>query len=514
MLDNDIDLDDQAALDTTFIEVWSDDGRPRVLNAAISLLWSDSARTAISSLVVSKILGMLEHRSRQLCLDALHAISTLVQYAKIRIAICSSPNSSTECSTSILNRIVVLLRHKESTIQHSAHDAVMALGLHDDARAAIFSGDSFFEVASLLHTSLCHHGEPHPTVHQLLHCYNVSPYICDMIPAVISGLEDGPRHMGPNILAALILIMQYTKTRVSISPDVISQIGALLAHPKWIPTVHRLSALIVLMQYDELRPYFPFSQTMSRIIPLLTFLEESQDSEDRIIPALLAYLAYNDVQNLPSTVEQIVQSIRGYKDHKNLKLLEGILRRDGAVPLLGPILCHKVFSQLQHSPNVGSSYADLILMLPNSFDISSDDMALLVATLRDPNAHSLQCCADIVMHFAPNDRFRTGILRANILSICLSLLRCPNTTAIALAMIIEFSRYDDIREHLIKTVEIVHELVVMMTGRQWEHRHGGLKALLALDLFRSHPADPQWARDIDFDNEIIAVSQSARVAIG
>ncbi|KAJ7643060.1 hypothetical protein DFH06DRAFT_601618 [Mycena polygramma] len=276
MLENDEDFDDQTALCDSQDSLPSDDGRPCAFNAAIALLWSDDARTSLSGMVVSKIIVMLEdeqHIIRQL--DALSAIATSVQYPDIREAICS--RSKSENSTSIIYNTLSLLRHENADIRRNAYDVVLALVVYDDSHALLFSGETFFEVASLLRDDSL------PSMYELRSHHDCDTFICEMIPAVVSKLQDGP---GTKTLAALILIMQTAQGGEAISPDLMSQIGSLLADPKWRIERHTLRCFIDLMQYDKLRPYFPFSQTAARILPLLRSARWTE------IEGLLTYLSY------------------------------------------------------------------------------------------------------------------------------------------------------------------------------------------------------------------------------
>ncbi|KAJ7643056.1 hypothetical protein DFH06DRAFT_1213614 [Mycena polygramma] len=444
-------------------------------------------------MVVSKIRVMLQHQSSDIRLHALLAIPELVQYTDIRAAICLSSEFNTEDSASIIINIVLLLGNDLSSgIRHSAHYAVMALGAYDNTRAAIFSGQSFFEIAYLLHTSLFRHGEPHGTVHRLLQDYDVSTYICEMIPMVVSGLEDGPPHEAPKVLAALILIMQNKKARESISPDLISQMGALLADFKW-DDEQTLDSYIVLMQCDEFRPYFPFAQTTMKILPLLKHSEE-----DIVIRGLLGYIHSksmdwalmftDDVQNLPATVEQILAQIDGPGSSSYLRLMRGIMELDGAASVVAPLVCREVFLKLQHAKpgkQLEESYTELILMLPSSFDIPFDNQKTLMAILIDSDFSMIEYAVKIVLHFAPNVNFRGELLRSNLLSVCFKFLRDPHTMHIALQMIIQFSEYGDIRIPLINTPGMVHELLAMMKAgtSDIDRWYVGLRGLMALNLF-------------------------------
>ncbi|KAJ7813725.1 hypothetical protein B0H14DRAFT_2852092 [Mycena olivaceomarginata] len=263
------------------------------------------------------------------------------------------------------------------------------------------------------------------------------------------------------------ILVQYYDFRTFIcSGHTIYKVIDMLADTDLDVQQRAVGIITTLACYDEGWRFFYSPPTTSRIFPLLKHLEGRVLADD-LITTLVACVTHDDVQNLPSTVERILECLNGTKDSNYLLLMKGLIARQSAnknLFNLNTALTNRIVlkAAIAHA-HVRDSYTKLTLMLPPSFTIPYDDRKQLISLLKNPNPTVL-----------------------NVFGVCMRLLRRQDTATMALDIITEFAKYEDTRSSMIQpTSWIMYELLTMLRAgsTDFDRCQVGLKGLLALGLF-------------------------------
>ncbi|KAJ7923448.1 hypothetical protein B0H13DRAFT_2316398 [Mycena leptocephala] len=285
-------------------------------------------------------------------------------------------------------------------------------------------------------------------------------------------------------------LVPYDDFRISTtSGGTIPKVISMLEDENSVVQQNALDAIFVLAQCDDFLMVIYSPQTTLKIFSLLRGLDDTGPvlRVEEVITRLLAYLANDDIQNLPLRIEQILNLVdKGYRPDNYLRLIQGLLARHDAVAVIGAALIHNTLQYIyRRNADLRKLYMDMILMLPSSYAIPSDHRATFMSMVSNPDPAILKCGVTIVVHFGANAQFRSDMFESNIPSICLRLLRRHYTTPMALEMLGEFSKYDDTRDLIIRyPSEIMPELLSMLRAgtADFDRWQVGLKGLLALRL--------------------------------
>ncbi|KAJ7814788.1 hypothetical protein B0H13DRAFT_1924597 [Mycena leptocephala] len=343
------------------------------------------------------------------------------------------------------------------------------------------------------------------TIMALMPYADVRTSICagDTISKVLSMLGWGVRG---NTLYVFIALVRYGKLHIALHPQWIDSSQTMSAHSSYLPDDVRISTtsggtipkvismledensvvqqnaldtIFVLAQCDDFLMVIYSPQTTLKIFSLLRDLDDTGPvlRVEEVITRLLAYLANDDIQNLPLRIEQILNLVdKCYRPDNYLRLIQGLLARHDTVAVIGAALIHNTLQYIYRRN------ADLRKF---SYAIPSDRRATFMSMVSNPDPAILKCGVTIVVHFGANAQFRSDMFESNIPSICLRLLRRHYTTPMALEMLREFSKYNDTRDLIIRyPSEIVPELLSMMRAgtADFDRWQVGLKGLLALRL--------------------------------
>ncbi|KAJ7861794.1 armadillo-type protein [Mycena olivaceomarginata] len=477
------------------------------LRSVVTLAQNDTFRPLILTPdTIQKILSMLKNEGWRVRRRTL----------KVVVALAHHNDVMTFLAASDIQKIVPLLGDPASSVRNGCQKALIALAEHEGVRGNIFTGQIMEGIVSILgyrygHARHC----ALQTIARLALLSNdwTSISTPKIIHKIVSMLADPLSDIRETALESLASFGQHENLVTSISsPEMMQAILPMLYHPEANVRQCTLRLVVTLLR-TQARAVLSSPEIIEQVISMLGdswwsvrqcalhavygFTKQTDLCAPLFLPKTIQKIVLLLGDPEPGVRETAITHLLGFlenvgmlhgkiEDDNILRLLDHLIATHHDVSVIGiPVTSQALQKMVHKDVNVRKAYTKLIMLLPPSFTISSNDIVQLISLLNNTDLSIRQCGARIIMHFAENVDFRHNILRSNIWAITMKLLQRPETTSIALELLRTLGKFEDTRGSIINpTSGIIRELLHMLRAAaiDFSRWQVGFKGLLALGL--------------------------------
>ncbi|KAJ6536831.1 armadillo-type protein [Mycena capillaripes] len=445
----------------------------------------DSCQVVSTPEILLKITALLTIPVSDIQLMALDSLQTFMSHDHSRPLVSKAVT---------IQDITALLDDSSDCVTRKALTTLRSFAGHNDLRGSILTPETIKKIAIFMNTRnmwnpsslkkalialeslklLLEHDDTRASV---LKALKIQDIICML------GHSGVPRGM---VLDTLRIFLAHTDSRASLSES-IQEIFTQLDDFHGENRIVARQTLEGLLQLDDVCALISSTpQLWQAMIGTFTF----RDSDVMVI--LSCSLEYHDFVVAFSTPDSLANMVamisRSWMDSYFLRFIgRDLIKRHTNIAPICNIIIHEVLQRITHSDaSVRRCFIKLILMLPVTYTILSDNLTQLLLVLANMDSAIVGNAAEMIIHFTANDQFRASFAQMNIWELCLGLLRRHDTAPAALSIVAAFAQYENTRAQIINSHRnIANEFLNMMRAGSTDFQKWsiGVKGLLALGLF-------------------------------